>query len=160
MIRTGRQAELKVQEFWCRCAYGTHPFPSRTRWLRHKRPMVLCWRRHGRAGGCHIIWIIVQWSEYINNSIVCESSGSIPLESTRQQISSEDDCWQYVPWKLHIEIYDMYWMYLIRKLHSRWLVTAFTLNSWKTSLSVQCNDINRKIFCNNIERWNQTNPLL
>ena len=28
------------------------PFPSRTRRLRLKRPMVLCWRRHGRAGGC------------------------------------------------------------------------------------------------------------
>ena len=25
---------------WCRCAYGKHPYPSRTRWLRHKRPMV------------------------------------------------------------------------------------------------------------------------
>ena len=44
------------RDLWCRCAYGTHPFPSRTRWLRHKRPMVLCWRRHGRAGGCQIIW--------------------------------------------------------------------------------------------------------
>ena len=44
----------RQQHFWWRCAYGTHPFPSRTRRLRHKRPMVLCWRRHGRAGGCQI----------------------------------------------------------------------------------------------------------
>ena len=29
-------------------------FPSRTRWLRPKRPMVLYWRRYGRAGGCRI----------------------------------------------------------------------------------------------------------
>ena len=42
--------------FRWRCAQGTHPFPSRTRWLRPKRPMVLCWRRHGRAGGCQIEW--------------------------------------------------------------------------------------------------------
>ena len=37
---------------WWRCALGKHPFPSRTRWLRPKRPMVLHWRRCGRAGGC------------------------------------------------------------------------------------------------------------
>ena len=35
-----------------RCAWGTHPFPSRTRRLRPKRPMVLHWRRCGRVGGC------------------------------------------------------------------------------------------------------------
>ena len=35
-----------------RCA--GHPFSSRTRWLRPKRPMVLYWRRYGRAGGCQI----------------------------------------------------------------------------------------------------------
>ena len=31
---------------------GSHPYPSRTRRLRPKRPMVLHWRRCGRAGGC------------------------------------------------------------------------------------------------------------
>ena len=41
---------------WWRCAFGTHPFPYRTRWLRLKRPMILCWRRHGKAGGCQIKW--------------------------------------------------------------------------------------------------------
>ena len=35
-----------------RCAYGKHPYPSRTRWLRRKRPRILCRGRHGKAGGC------------------------------------------------------------------------------------------------------------
>ena len=48
--------QLDNESFRWRCAWGSHPFPSRTRWLRPKRPMVLCWRRHGRAGGCQIIW--------------------------------------------------------------------------------------------------------
>ena len=43
------------KDFRWRCAQGTHPFPSRTRWLRPKRPMVLYWRRYGRVGGCQII---------------------------------------------------------------------------------------------------------
>ena len=37
---------------WWRCVKGKHPFPSRTRRLRPLRPMVLCGRLHGRAGGC------------------------------------------------------------------------------------------------------------
>ena len=40
--------------FWWRCAWGKHPFPSRTRRLRPRRPMVLHWRRCGRAGGRQI----------------------------------------------------------------------------------------------------------
>ena len=40
------------RNFWCRCAFGKHPFPSRTRRLRLKRPMILYWRRYGKAGGC------------------------------------------------------------------------------------------------------------
>ena len=43
---------LSTQCFRWRCASGKHPYPSRTRWLRLKRPMILCWRRHGKAGGC------------------------------------------------------------------------------------------------------------
>ena len=39
------------EHFRCRCACGKHPFPSRTRRLRRRRPMVLHWRRCGRAGG-------------------------------------------------------------------------------------------------------------
>ena len=42
---------LNAKHFWWRCARGKHPFPSRTRRLRPGRPMVLCWGRHGRAGG-------------------------------------------------------------------------------------------------------------
>ena len=33
---------------------SSHPFPSRTRRLRPNRPMVLHWRRCGRAGGRQI----------------------------------------------------------------------------------------------------------
>ena len=44
----------RTKSFWWRCAEGKHPYPSRTRWLRPQRPMVLHWRRCGRAGGCQI----------------------------------------------------------------------------------------------------------
>ena len=47
------ERKLKKNFRW-RCVWGTHPFPSRTRWLRPRRPMVLYWRRYGRAGGCRI----------------------------------------------------------------------------------------------------------
>ena len=40
-----------TQIYWWRCVQGQHPFPSRTRWLRPERPMVLHWRRCGRVGG-------------------------------------------------------------------------------------------------------------
>ena len=43
---------IKICRWWC--AYGRHPYPSRTRRLRRKRPMVLHWRRCGRAGGRQI----------------------------------------------------------------------------------------------------------
>ena len=46
--------KLDNANIWWRCAWGKHPSTSRTRWLRPRRPMVLCWRRHGRAGGCQI----------------------------------------------------------------------------------------------------------
>ena len=45
---------LSAQCFRWRCVQGQHPFPSRTRWLRLRRPMILCWRRHGKVGGCRI----------------------------------------------------------------------------------------------------------
>ena len=45
---------LSAQYFRWRCVQGQHPFPSRTRWLRLRRPMILCWRRHGKVGGCRI----------------------------------------------------------------------------------------------------------
>ena len=40
------------EDFRRRCAQGKHPYPSRTRRLSPERPMVLHWRRCGRAGGC------------------------------------------------------------------------------------------------------------
>ena len=40
------------ERFRWRCAWGKHPFSSRTRRLRLKRPMVLHRGRCGRAGGC------------------------------------------------------------------------------------------------------------
>ena len=46
-----RKTSLRTRAFWWRCAQGQHPFPSRTRWLRPERPMVLHWRRCGRVGG-------------------------------------------------------------------------------------------------------------
>ena len=33
---------------------GKHPYTSRTRRLSLKRPMILYWRRYGKAGGCQI----------------------------------------------------------------------------------------------------------
>ena len=53
-----------MKDFRCRCAWGTHPFPSRTRWLRPKRPMILCWRRHGKAGGCRIPLKTIRWMRF------------------------------------------------------------------------------------------------
>ena len=53
-LETGMADIMIANPSGWRCAQGTHPFPSRTRWLRPERPMVLCWRRHGRAGGCRI----------------------------------------------------------------------------------------------------------
>ena len=44
--------KLIKKDFWWWCVSGTHPFSSRTRWLRPRRPMVLYWRRYGRVGGC------------------------------------------------------------------------------------------------------------
>ena len=35
---------------------GSHPFPSRTRWLRPGRPKILHWGRCGKIGGCQILW--------------------------------------------------------------------------------------------------------
>ena len=73
----------QLEILWWRCAYGTHPFPSRTRRLRHKRPMVLCWRRYGRAGGCQIHGGIAQLGEHLP----CKQGvkGSNPFISTASQ---------------------------------------------------------------------------
>ena len=52
-----------IKYFWCRCAFGKHPFSFRTRWLRLKRPMILYWRRYGKAGGCQNYGGIAQLGE-------------------------------------------------------------------------------------------------
>ena len=54
MLLGCQRESVGAQDIWWRYVRGQHPFPSRTRWLRPGRPMVLCWRRHGRAGGCQI----------------------------------------------------------------------------------------------------------
>ena len=75
--------QKNIGHFWCRCAQGTHPFPSRTRWLRPKRPMILCWRRHGKAGGCQDFGGVAQLGEHLP----CKQGvrGSNPLISTRHR---------------------------------------------------------------------------
>ena len=70
----GRSKTTTQKHFWWRCAYGTHPFSSRTRWLRHKRPMVLYWRRYGRAGGCQIYGGLAQLGEHLPCKQGVESS--------------------------------------------------------------------------------------
>ena len=49
--------------FRWRCASGSHPFPSRTRWLRLTRPTILGWRRPGKIGGCRIYGGLAQLGE-------------------------------------------------------------------------------------------------
>ena len=73
-----------------RCAWGTHPFPSRTRRLRPKRPMVLHWRRCGRVGGCRIPLKKNREKFYYNktgidiqNPVTPERSYEIPFELKR-----------------------------------------------------------------------------
>ena len=53
-IRGRASLHERITGFWCRCVQGKHPYPSRTRRLRPERPMVLHWRRCGRAGGRQI----------------------------------------------------------------------------------------------------------
>ena len=68
--------QLITRNFRWRCVQGTHPFPSRTRWLRPVRPMVLCWRRYGRIGGCRIKKEIISAMIFNNRCFISdESSG-------------------------------------------------------------------------------------
>ena len=66
---SGSAATWTNKDFWCRCARGKHPYPSRTRWLSPGRPMILRWGRRGKAGGCQILLKITgRWAdEYIKN---------------------------------------------------------------------------------------------
>ena len=122
------------RNFRCRCAYGKHPFPSRTRRLRRRRPMVLCWRRHGRAGGCRDYKKSLEksvldrtdtfeWAERKAKSVMERSEKSVLTWVSRAMLfhitgfyqwSECSSDWvfrwlinfsQHVPWKLHIELY-------------------------------------------------------
>ena len=64
----------EYRNFWWRCGQGKHPFPSRTRRLRPNRPMVLHWRRCGRAGGCWIHGDVAQLGEHLPCKQGVESS--------------------------------------------------------------------------------------
>ena len=90
-----------TQYFWWRCGQGTHPFPSRTRRLRPERPMVLCWRRHGRVGGRRIK------KEKITGSVICDKKQTERNTSYYiwliQKIQKDRDQ-SMVPWKLYIEM--------------------------------------------------------
>ena len=69
------------RNFWWRCAWGKHPYTSRTRWLSLKRPMILYRRRYGKAGGCQIAYGgIAQLGEHLP----CKQGvkGSNPFIST------------------------------------------------------------------------------
>ena len=84
------RTSLSARSFRRRCAWGTHPFPSRTRRLRPKRPMVLHWRRCGRVGGCRIPLKKNREKFYYNktgidiqNPVTPERSYEIPFELKR-----------------------------------------------------------------------------
>ena len=86
-----------VHSFWWRCGQGSHPYTSRTRWLRPDRPMVLYWRRYGRVGGCQIDkkgWMAIRCVE-------CSAYG-MTVQSVRRWKSLKRIFTEYVPWKLHI----------------------------------------------------------
>ncbi len=69
-----KQAKI-TENCWWRCAQGKHPYPSRTRWLRPGRPMVLHWRRCGRVGGCQIL---KNKTDEAQTSWGCSSVGRAP----------------------------------------------------------------------------------
>ena len=89
---SGKMCERKLRKnFRWRCVWGTHPFPSRTRWLRLRRPMVLYWRRYGRAGGCRIPQSggVAQLGEHLP----CKQGvkGSNPSISIQMRLQSPSD---------------------------------------------------------------------
>ena len=84
-----------TKNLWWRCAQGKHPFPSRTRWLRPKRPMVLCWRRHGRVGGRQLKKKITLNSDLWQETKV--SDKSFLLQMTVQQSKTSGMAGKFVP---------------------------------------------------------------
>ena len=90
----------EYRNFRCRCAWGKHPSTSRTRWLRPRRPMILYWRRYGKAGGCRIFKksLPMIWDQ---KSFWFQLVGKQPKKFEAQATN------QFAPWKLHIEWYDI-----------------------------------------------------
>ena len=82
--------------FRCRCVWGKHPSTSRTRWLRPRRPMILCWRRHGKAGGCRIY---IKKDKFYHRF---EIKNMFWFQMVGKKSTNK-----HVPWKLHIEWYDI-----------------------------------------------------
>ena len=66
---------------------GKHPSTSRTRWLRLKRPMILCWRRHGKAGGCQIHGGVAQLGEHLPCKQGVKSS-NLSVSTDRKQFDA------------------------------------------------------------------------
>ena len=66
---------------------GKHPSTSRTRWLRLKRPMILCWRRHGKAGGCQIHGGVAQLGEHLPCKQGVKSS-NLSVSTDRKQFNA------------------------------------------------------------------------
>ena len=92
------QAYQVFTVIWCRCVCGTHPFPFRTRWLRHRRPMVLCWRRHGRAGGCQIYGGIAQLGERLPCKQEVTSSNLVISTKAFLKAQTMDDTIHKLAW--------------------------------------------------------------
>ena len=82
-----RRRSRGVTIFRWRCAEGIYPFPSRTRWSRPQRPMVLYWRRYGRAGGCRILFL--KFHKMTRVIWGCSSVGRAPaLQAGGQEFES------------------------------------------------------------------------
>ena len=90
----------KSRNFWWRCAWGTHPFSSRTRWLRPKRPMVLYWRRYGRAGGCQISFKKIA-EKRLNKYWFYQW---LEIKTKFWFLMTDKNSVRFVPWKPNIEI--------------------------------------------------------
>ena len=136
-----KKKHQKTKRFWCRYAQGKHPYPSRTRWLRLERPMVLCWRRHGRAGGCQIIYGgVAQLGEHLPCKQGVKSSNlSISIryeEGSRQAEWSMPAC----------TLKTTYWIYLEKLKQRRGSQERQTCGKrFKTSEVLYRNRYNRKI---------------
>ena len=70
--------EKRLKRFRWRCVCGKHPYPYRTRRLRHRRLMILGWRRPGKVGGCRNQKIILDSSAVEHPAVNRRVVGSNP----------------------------------------------------------------------------------